>query len=139
MDFPERMHKFIKEHHVLSLSTFGKKGLWSSSCFYVFNKAELSFIIISDSDTLHAQQVLENKEVSGTIALETKVIGKIRGIQFLGEMLKVEDEEKKKAKNIYLRKFPYAILTSTSLWIIKLKHVKMTDNRLGFGKKLFWP
>ncbi|MGD0342664.1 MAG: hypothetical protein ABSA76_13260 [Bacteroidales bacterium] len=43
-----------------------------------------------------------------------------------------------KAKNAYLKKFPVAALMDTRLWIVELTYIKMTDNRLGFGKKLIW-
>ena len=37
-----------------------------------------------------------------------------------------------------LKKFPYAVLMKTTLWILEIEYIKMTDNRLGFGKKLIW-
>ncbi len=30
------------------------------------------------------------------------------------------------------------MLMETNLWIVELTYIKMTDNRLGFGKKLIW-
>jgi uncharacterized protein len=36
-------------------------------------------------------------------------------------------------------RFPVAALMDTRLWIVRLTFIKMTDNRLGFGKKLIWP
>jgi len=44
-----------------------------------------------------------------------------------------------KAKRAYLARFPYAILKPAPFWAIELHAVKFTDNRLGFGKKLYWP
>ncbi|MDD5509104.1 MAG: hypothetical protein PHD25_12400, partial [Bacteroidales bacterium] len=38
----------------------------------------------------------------------------------------------------YLKRFPYAIATKLDLWVLELEYVKMTDNRLGFGKKIEW-
>jgi hypothetical protein len=81
---------------------------------------------------------LQNPNVSGSVVLETKIIGKIRGIQFNGKLIKVENSEHSKYKLKYLKKFPFAIIVNTDLWIIKLSKIKMTDNRLGFGKKLYW-
>jgi uncharacterized protein YhbP (UPF0306 family) len=43
-----------------------------------------------------------------------------------------------KASRAYLRRFPVAALMETRLWMVELTHIKMTDNRLGFGKKLVW-
>ena len=39
---------------------------------------------------------------------------------------------------IMATRFPVAALMDTRLWILKLTHIKMTDNRLGFGKKIIW-
>ena len=44
----------------------------------------------------------------------------------------------RKAHTSYLKRFPFAILSNTKLWTIRLIGIKMTDNRLGFGKKLYW-
>ena len=30
------------------------------------------------------------------------------------------------------------MLMETRLWIVRLTYIKMTDNRLGFGRKLIW-
>jgi len=139
MEFPSRILNFIYRHHVLSLATFDESGLWVSSCFYAFDEENLQFIIITDLETRHGQQALKSSSVAGTVALETRSIGKIQGIQFSGEIHLLEGREKTHAKKLYLKRFPYAILTNTALWAVKLNHVKMTDNRLGFGKKLFWP
>ena len=43
-----------------------------------------------------------------------------------------------RAKSGYLKRFPVAALMDTQLWVVKLTFIKMTDNRLGFGKKLVW-
>jgi uncharacterized protein YhbP (UPF0306 family) len=50
-----------------------------------------------------------------------------------------EGELLARAKSGYLKRFPVAILMDTRLWIVKLTCIKMTDNRLGFGKKIVWP
>ena len=70
--------------------------------------------------------------------LETMFIGKIRGIQFQGIVSEPEGELLSKAKKQYLKTFPVAALMDTHLWVVKLTYIKMTDNRLGFGKKIIW-
>ena len=30
------------------------------------------------------------------------------------------------------------MLMKTNLWIVELSFLKFTDNRLGFGKKIYW-
>ena len=70
--------------------------------------------------------------------METLVIGKIRGIQFQGIISEPDGDLYKIYKQGYLRRFPVAALMDTRLWVVKLSYIKMTDNRLGFGKKLIW-
>ena len=82
---------------------------------------------------------LRNPMIAGSVVLETLVVGRIRGIQFQGIVSEPEGEMLSKAKWAYLKKFPPAVLMNTHLWTVKLTLIKMTDNRLGFGKKLIWP
>lgn len=139
MPLPEaRITEFLKEHHVLTLATSNGNESWCANCFYVYLKDEASFLFTSDSDTKHILMGLQNPIVSGSVVLETKIIGKIRGVQFIGELQKVENNEHSKFRIKYLKKFPFAVIINTDLWIVKLSKVKMTDNRLGFGKKLYW-
>jgi len=139
MQGPEkRIVDFIHEHHVLTLATSVDDNPWCANCFYVYLEDENCFVFTTDDDTKHAQDTEKNKNVAGSIVLETKTVGKIRGIQFRGIMEKPSGKLKTKSKKAYLKRFPYAALMKTSLWVVKLNYIKMTDNRLGFGKKLFW-
>jgi uncharacterized protein YhbP (UPF0306 family) len=80
-----------------------------------------------------------NDRVSCTIALETRIVGKIRGIQFTAVIRPLEGEELRRARRAYLRRFPVArLMPDLHLWAIDPNYIKMTDNRLGFGKKLTW-
>ena len=134
----ERVSDFIKEHHVLTLATSKDNQAYCSNCFYTYLEDEASFIFSSDLDTRHIQEAIQNNKVAASILLETKTIGKIQGLQIIGILHEAKDDILKKAKKAYLKQFPYAILKSTKLWILECKYIKMTDNRLGFGKKLIW-
>lgn len=70
--------------------------------------------------------------------LETSVVGKIQGIQFQGKMDLPKGELEKKVNKAYMKKYPFAVLMKTKLWILNLTLIKLTDNRLGFGKKIIW-
>lgn len=130
----EKIKKFIAKHHLLSLATFGE-SLWCCSAFYAFDADAAVFILASEEQTVHIQNSKLNTRVAGTIAHETKVVGKIQGIQFVGTISTVED---KREKALYLKRFPYALAMNPMLWKIELETIKMTDNTLGFGKKLIW-
>ena len=131
----KRIVDFIKKHHVLTLATKSENELWCANCFYVYDEEENSLIFTSDIDTRHVSEALKNNFVAGSIVLETSVIGKTQGIQFQGKFIKPEKEQLKMVKNKYLLRFPFATLMNTTIWIVELTYIKMTDNRLGFGKK----
>ncbi|MBT3210190.1 MAG: hypothetical protein HN704_15235 [Bacteroidetes bacterium] len=133
-----RIIDFIKEHHVLTMATSNNNEPYCANCFYVYLEKENTLVFTSDNSTKHISDVLIQNYVAGSIVLETKIVGKIRGIQFNGIISKLKNYERKKAKLAYLKRFPYAILAKTNLWKIDLTFIKMTDNRLGFGKKLIW-
>lgn len=133
-----RIIKFINKHHVLTLATSKNNIPYAANCFYVYFEDENMLVFTTDHKTKHAQDAMEQKIVSGSIVLETNVIGKIQGLQFQGKMYEPKDELLKKVKSRYLKRFPVAMLMKTHLWVVELKFMKFTDNRLGFGKKLIW-
>jgi uncharacterized protein len=135
----KRIIKFFRKHHVLTIATSSENEPWCASCFYVYLEEENVLVFTSDLKTRHGQEFLKNPEVAGNIYLETKIIGKIRGIQFRGRISEPEVEVAAKAKIAYLKRFPVAMLMDTHLWVVTLTNIKFTDNRLGFGKKLLWP
>lgn len=137
-EFPGKIVEFITEHHVLTLATAQNNTPWCANCFYVYDAQENAFIFSSDTQTRHAIEASANAIVSGSIVLETEVIGKIQGLQFSGVMSICEQPYKKRANRIYLSRFPYAILKKTTLWKLHITFAKLTDNRLGFGTKLIW-
>lgn len=139
MNTPDsRIVDFINQHHVLTLATCSENQPYCAHCFYAYLPDENMLVFTSDQDTRHGTQALENPQVAGGIALETKTIGKIQGLQFCGKAMLAEGELLKKAKKAYLKAFPYAALMKTTLWAVQLTFLKMTHNRLGFGKKLIW-
>ena len=139
MKNPEkRIVEFINKHHVLTLATSVENNPWCANCFYVYLEDENCFVFTSDDKTKHVQDVNSNSRVAGSVVLETSVVGKIRGIQFRGAMEIPQNELAEKSKKAYLKRFPFTVLMKTSLWVVHLDYIKMTDNRLGFGKKLIW-
>lgn len=127
----KKLIEFIKEHHLLTLCTCKKNIPYSANCFYAFSEKEMRFIIASDEKTDHIKNLQINPNFSGTIALETKEVGKIRGIQFRGTM----QNASKKEKTLYLKTYPYAVALNPTIWSLHVDYIKFTDNRLGFGQK----
>ncbi len=131
--------KFFNKHHVLTIATCAGDEPWCANCFYVYLEKENALVFTTDHDTRHGREFVKNPLVAGSVALETLIIGKIRGIQFQGIVSEPEGELAEKARVAYLKRFPPAALMDTHLWVVHLTYIKMTDNRLGFGKKLIWP
>lgn len=133
-----RIIKFFRKHHVLTIATTVENEPWCANCFYVYLEEENALVFTTDRDTRHGKEFIANPDVAGSVVLETMIIGRIRGIQFQGVVSEPEGDLLSKARWAYLKKFPPAALMDTHLWIVRLTLIKMTDNRLGFGKKLIW-
>jgi len=134
----KRIIVYIAEHHIFTLATSSNNIPYTATCFYVYIPEMNMFVFTSDITTKHITDCIEQPKVAGAIALETSIIGKIRGIQFTGIIKKLEEKELSIAYKAYIKKFPVALLAKTTLWGITPDFIKMTDNRLGFGKKLIW-
>lgn len=131
----DKIQKFLDKHHVLSLATNADDELSACNLFYVFDKEEISFIVASAEDTNHITNISKNPKIAGTVVLETKIVGKIQGVQFRGEFLELSSE---RLEELYFKAYPYSKAMNPKLWQIKVSYFKMTDNTLGFGKKLIW-
>lgn len=128
----KKILKFLKSHHILNLSVFDEKEIWIATCFYAFDENKISFFIASEISSNHIKMAQKNPKVAISIALETKIIGKIQGIQAKGEISKTDE------KFCYFKKFPYAITLNPTIFEIKIDFLKFTNNSLGFGKKIIW-
>lgn len=129
----QKVADFLEQHHVMTLATTDFDSVSACSLFYAYSREFNSFVVASSDDTTHIQHIRKNNNVAGNILLETKTVGKIQGVQFRGEF---ESLKEKSLKKLYFKTFPYAVAMMPQLWQIKVNYFKMTDNRLGFGKKI---
>jgi len=124
----------MAEHFVFSLSVTDDGQPWCAPCFYLYLPEEKSVIFVSEPHTRHIECALRQPRVSGSIYLETEKIRQIRGVQFRGTLLKPDPPPYYTlVRKQFGRRFPKARLKNTPLWLIRLTHVKYTDNRKGFG------
>ncbi|HTX87948.1 MAG TPA: pyridoxamine 5'-phosphate oxidase family protein [Bacteroidales bacterium] len=141
MNQPEpRILDFIREHHIFTLAVSRDGQPWCATCFYIYDAERNLFVFTSGEDTRHIKDMTETGHygAAGAIALETKMTGKIRGIQFTGRVSRLEGPGLRSARKQYVSKFPVAQFTRLTLWGLEPDMIKMTDNRLGFGKKIIW-
>ena len=129
----ERVVAFIQSHHVMSLATCYDEELSVCSLFYIYHEATNSFVVVSDEQTRHIHHIKNNQKIAGNILLETDEVNKIKGLQFHGLFLELEDSA---LEELYLQRFPYAKEHPAKFWQIHVKYFKLTDNSLGFGKKI---
>ena len=131
----KRIIDFIKRHHVLTLATVSSTGEpYCAACFYAYDKERNRLIFTSDDATRHAQDMLQNASVAIGITLETRVVWKVQGVQICGKAERGDEQD----RLLYIKRFPYAAVMPLHLWAVEPSFIKLTDNTLGFGKKLIW-
>lgn len=131
----ERIIRFLKRHHVLNLATVSDEGVpYCAACFYAYDAERNRLIFTSDDTTRHAREMAEHPEVACAITLETRIVGRVQGAQICGRAERGNEED----KACYIKRFPYAAVAPLTIWAIEPSFIKLTDNTLGFGKKLVW-
>lgn len=131
----ERFIKFIKKHHVLTLATVNGEGMpYVANCFYAYDAKRNLLVFTSDTTTRHGAEMVANGNVAISIVLETRVVGRVQGLQIVGSAERGDDA----ARMSYIKRFPYAVAAPLELWMVRPSMMKLTDNTLGFGKKLIW-
>ncbi|ORM65006.1 hypothetical protein PRCB_26035 [Pantoea rodasii] len=130
--------RYLKKQHALSLCASNGDDLWCANCFYVFDEARMAFWLMTEPDTRHGALMLQNSRVAGTVNGQPKTVLLIKGVQYRGRIQQLTDESEEQARHAYQKRFPVARKVKAPLWEITLDEVKMTDNALGFGKKIVW-
>ncbi|WP_462102705.1 hypothetical protein [Campylobacter concisus] len=131
----ERIVKFLKKMHLTSVCVVDDDGQpYAFSAFYAFDEISFSLLLASSHESSHIKFLKNSKLVAGTVALDTKIVGKIEGVQFQGVVQKAGNND----KELYFNKFFYAKAMDPEIWCVRLEKVKFTSNTLGFGKKIFW-
>lgn len=114
------------------------KKPYCANCFYAFEEIGGWLVFKSDAATNHIRQAVENPIVAGTVIPDKLVKAKVQGVQFNGLFREASGSDLKRAEDVYYKRFPFARAFGGMMWIIELDELKMTDNTLGFGKKLLW-
>ncbi len=130
----ERVIKFIKKHHVLTLATAVDNTPYCANAFYAYDALRNRFIFTSDLATRHGAEMAQNSCVAASVVWETKLVGRVQGLQLTGVVRQADQAD----RDCYIKRFPYTALADLTLWAIEPQMIKYTDNTLGFGKKLIW-
>ena len=138
MEPDKRIVSFIRRHHVLTLATCDQSGLWCANIFYAWMERDGVLVFTTGAETRHSAQMELNPNVAASVVLETRVVGRVQGLQMTGRAERPQGDMADRARKAYLRRFPYAAAMGLDLWMLRPDYMKLTDNRLGFGKKLIW-
>ncbi len=133
-----RIIKFIRRHHVLSVATLSEEGPWCAALFYAYSPELGAFVFTTDPATRHGSDMLHEGNVAASVVIETRVVGNIQGLQITGRAERATVGEIEMARSCYLKRFPYAVVADLHLWLLRPTLLKLTDNKLGFGRKLIW-
>lgn len=134
----KKIKEYIASNKVLTIATAINNKPYCAICFYVFDESSYRLIFLSDNITRHISEALNNNSVAGTITTEVSSVAKIQGIQFEGVFINPSQDEANNFYKSYYEKFPFARAKPSPIWAIEISTIKMTDNTLGFGKKLLW-
>ena len=132
------INRWLAKQHVVTWCVHHEGELWCANAFYYYDPERVAFYVLSEDKTRHAQMTGTKAKVAGTINGQPKNVALIRGVQFKGEIRRLEGEESDGMRRQYTRRFPVALALSAPVWEIRPDELKFTDNTLGFGKKLHW-
>lgn len=134
----DKITAFIRKHHVMTVATVAGGRPWTAHVFYAWVADRGLFVFTSGGETRHGAEMAVCADVAAGIALETRTVGRLQGLQVEGTVRKAEGTELDAARRAYIKRFPYAAVAELSLWLLDPSLMKLTDNTLGFGKKLIW-
>ncbi|MBK8610718.1 MAG: pyridoxamine 5'-phosphate oxidase family protein [Chitinophagaceae bacterium] len=135
----EIIKQFIGEQNCASICCVDEsRQPYCFSCFYAFN-AEVGLLYFkSSSNSRHAALMKINPFVAGTILPDKLNKMSIKGVQLKAIVLDSKQQPVIRTLGIYLKKYPMALAMPGEIWVLQINHIKMTDNTLGFGKKIVW-
>ena len=80
-----KFDEFLGRMKLLSLGVLRNNLPYCCSAFYAYDPQNKELIIASASDSEHIKAVL-HRGVAATVALDTKFIGRIKGVQICGHI-----------------------------------------------------
>ncbi|RKQ39274.1 YhbP family protein [Enterobacter sp. R1(2018)] len=139
METLDAISRWLNKQHVLTYCVGGSEDLWCANAFYYYDPQRVAFYLLTDAHSRHGELIGQRAaRVAGTINGQQKTVALIRGVQFCGRIRMLEESEAESVRHLYCKRFPVARVMSAPAWEIQLEELKMTDNTLGFGKKLHW-
>lgn len=108
------------------------------NCYYTFNEEQQQLYFKSQEGSLHSQLLHSNPFVAGTILPDRLNKLMTQGVQFQGKASWEDPLHPNQANHLYHKHLPIAMAKAGHVWTIQLNSVKLTENSLGFAKKVTW-
>ena len=87
----ERIARFLGRHHVLTLATAADGTPYCANAFYAYDKGRNRLVFTSDLSTRHAREMLAERRVAASVVLETRIVGKVQGLQLYGTVARGDE------------------------------------------------
>src|SRR3989344_7265016 len=88
IDLRERVREVLVGTHLMSLATTDEGGVWVADVIFIYND-EFKLYWMSNPDARHAQAIVKDNQVAGTVTMSTKSKEPNFGIQFAGVAKKI--------------------------------------------------
>lgn len=98
--------RWLAKQHVVTSCVHHDGELWCANAFYLFDAQKVAFYVLTEDKTRHAQMSGPCASVAGTVNGQPKTVALIRGVQFKGEIRRLEGQESDDARKAYNRRFP---------------------------------
>lgn len=135
----ENILQFLKEQTCATVCCIDAEGKpYCFSCFYAFDRHEGLMYFKSSANSLHAGLMKKNPFIAGSVLPDKLNKLSIKGIQFEAVALDSKNPNVQKGMSNYFIKHPLALAMPGEIWALQINRIKMTDNTLGFGKKIIW-
>lgn len=137
--------RYLREHHVMTIATYGPAGPWAAAVFYANEGFALWFL--SSPSSRHCTNMSKQPRVSATIQRDYADWPEIRGIQLEGTAGEVCGEERERARGLYAAKYPAVgdlahapaalveAMAKVRWYKIVPDRLYLIDNSVGFGHR----
>jgi uncharacterized protein YhbP (UPF0306 family) len=146
----ERIADFLAAHTTLTLATVGPEHMPAAAAVFYAHDDALTLYFLSEEKTRHAQNILANRVIAGTIQADQQDWRTIRGLQVLGRAERVPVARQAHAITVYTSKFVFVAgllagaqgpaplagpLAKARFWQLTPEWFRLTDNTIRFGHK----
>jgi len=150
-DHLARVRELLEGHNTITLATTADGRSWAATVFYA-SDADLNLYFVTDLRTRHGRDLHRDPHVTGAINHDVSTWGEVIGLQVEGRAAVLEAEERVRALETYLTRFPDVRrlfdrprdasekiiaerLQRAPFWRLTPGWVRLIDSTRGFGWK----